>query len=45
MEDNQGAKILAENNKFSHKTKHLPIKYFFCREKVKSKEITVEKVL
>jgi hypothetical protein len=44
MEDNQGAKILADSNKFSHKTKHLPLKYFFCREKVKSKEITVEKV-
>jgi hypothetical protein len=44
MEDNQGAKILAENNKFSHKTKHLPLKYFFCREKVKFKEITVDKI-
>jgi hypothetical protein len=44
MEDNQGAKILAETNKFSHKTKHLPNRYFFCREKVKSKEITVDKV-
>jgi hypothetical protein len=44
MEDNQGAKILADTNKFSHKTKHLPVKYFFCREKVKSKEISVEKV-
>jgi hypothetical protein len=44
MEDNQGAKTLSDNNKFSHKTKHLPIKYFFCREKVKFKEISVDKV-
>jgi hypothetical protein len=44
MEDNAGAKILADNNKFSHKTKHLPVRHFFCREKVKSQEISVKKV-
>ena len=44
MEDNMGAKTLSESNKFSQKTKHLAVRYFFCREKVESKEIAVDHV-
>lgn len=41
-EDNVAAKTLAESHRFSHKTKHLATRYFFCREKVDEKEVSVD---
>jgi hypothetical protein len=44
MEDNSGAKSLADSPKFSQKAKHLAVREFFCREKVASKEVRIETV-
>ena len=41
FEDNDGARALADNHRFSEKTKHVARKEFFVREKVQEKTIVV----
>jgi transposase InsO family protein len=40
-EDNQGAIALVKDHKFSNKTKHVDIKYFFVREQIQAGELLV----
>jgi transposase InsO family protein len=40
-EDNQGAIALVKDHKFSNKTKHVDIKYFFVREQVQAGELLI----
>jgi hypothetical protein len=42
FEDNQGAKALADDAKFSDRTKHIDLRYMRVREEVKRKYITIE---
>jgi hypothetical protein len=41
FEDNQAAILITENHRFSEKTKHVAIKYFFVREQVANGAIKV----
>lgn len=42
LEDNQGAIALVKDHKFSDRTKHVDIKYFFAREQMATGSFTLE---
>ena len=44
FEDNEGAKVLAENPLSSVRTKHIDVRYHFLREFVKRNEIAIHHV-